>query len=131
MKGFTSMSGRCAWHYAFHARHLTCRQHAIIECQRMQGQGLRCMRQALTGAVLTVETLDGRTLSIPSPGVLAAGAVLRVADEGIAGKVRYPYIHVFEWTPQAQANRHHDIHCVWGWAPRAVQLSPSVLIRSS
>ena len=49
---------------------------------------IRCMRQALTGAVVTVETLDGRTLSIPSPGVLAAGAVLRVADEGIAGKVR-------------------------------------------
>ena len=37
--------------------------------------------------MVTVETLDGRTLSIPSPGVLAAGAVLRVADEGIAGKV--------------------------------------------
>ena len=50
------------------------------------------MRQALTGAVLTVETLDGRTLSIPSPGVLAADAVLRVADEGIAGKVRQDHV---------------------------------------
>ncbi|KAK9840592.1 hypothetical protein WJX81_003278 [Elliptochloris bilobata] len=44
------------------------------------------LHQALTGAVVAMETLDGRMLRIPAPGVLAAGAVLRVAGEGLCGK---------------------------------------------
>jgi len=43
--------------------------------------------QALTGAAVVVDALDGRRLRIPAPGVLAAGAELRAAGEGLCGKV--------------------------------------------
>ena len=37
--------------------------------------------------MMAVETVDGRHLSIPAPGVLAHGAELQLPNEGLCGKV--------------------------------------------